>query len=86
MKGAALPPTTTTSNHPVVSYMQVLWASLRGGRRGGRSKPIGLVLMSQELVAGIGNIYRAEILFKVSCLLREEGWLLARVPGSPFRR
>jgi formamidopyrimidine-DNA glycosylase len=27
-------------------------------------KPIGLVLMDQSLVAGVGNIYRAEILFK----------------------
>lgn len=29
------------------------------------SKPIGLVLMDQSLVAGLGNIYRAEVLFKV---------------------
>ncbi len=41
---------------------QVLWRSVQGSR-----KPIGLVLMSQELVAGIGNIYRAEILYKVRC-------------------
>ncbi|EFJ45860.1 hypothetical protein VOLCADRAFT_118227 [Volvox carteri f. nagariensis] len=27
-------------------------------------KPIGLVLMDQSMVAGVGNIYRAEILFK----------------------
>lgn len=27
-------------------------------------KPIGLVLMSQDLLAGVGNIYRAEILYK----------------------
>ena len=26
--------------------------------------PVGLVLMQQDKVAGIGNIYRAEILFK----------------------
>lgn len=28
-------------------------------------KPVGLVLMSQELIAGLGNIFRAEVLFKV---------------------
>ena len=27
-------------------------------------KPVGLVLMDQSMIAGIGNIYRAEILFK----------------------
>jgi formamidopyrimidine-DNA glycosylase len=29
-----------------------------------RSKPIGIVLMEQELISGIGNIYRSEILFE----------------------
>jgi len=29
-----------------------------------RSKPIGIILMEQELIAGIGNIYRSEILFE----------------------
>ena len=29
-------------------------------------KPVGGILMDQTAVAGIGNIYRAEILFKVS--------------------
>lgn len=28
-----------------------------------KSRPIGLVLMEQELIAGIGNIYRSEILY-----------------------
>ena len=28
-----------------------------------KNKAIGLVLMEQELIAGIGNIYRSEILF-----------------------
>lgn len=32
---------------------QVLWRSVQKSR-----KPIGLVLMSQEMVAGLGNIYR----------------------------
>lgn len=37
----------------------------------GSKKPVGLVLMDQSMVAGIGNIYRAEILFKV-CLIPSE--------------
>ena len=28
-------------------------------------KPVGLMLMTQEMIAGLGNIYRAEVLFKV---------------------
>ena len=39
-----------------------LWSSIQTCK-----KPIGLVLMDQTLVAGLGNIYRAEVLFKV-CL------------------
>lgn len=40
---------------------ELLWARMQ------RSKtPVGLILMQQDAVAGIGNIYRAEILFKVS--------------------
>ena len=31
-------------------------------------KPIGLVLMDQSMVAGLGNIYRAEVLYKVRLL------------------
>ena len=39
---------------------ELLWARMQ------RSKsPVGLILMQQDAVAGIGNIYRAEILFKV---------------------
>ena len=37
-----------------------LWNSIQNSK-----KPIGLVLMDQTLVAGLGNIYRAEVLFKV---------------------
>lgn len=45
-----------------------------------KNKPIGIVLMEQELIAGIGNIYRSEILFaagvhpqrKVKDLKKEE--------------
>jgi endonuclease-8 len=40
--------------------VQRLWRSIRSSR-----KPVGLVLMTQEMVAGLGNIYRAEVLFKV---------------------
>jgi formamidopyrimidine-DNA glycosylase len=32
------------------------------------NKPIGIVLMDQELIAGIGNIYRSEILFEAGVL------------------
>jgi formamidopyrimidine-DNA glycosylase len=33
-----------------------------------KTKPIGLMLMEQELIAGIGNIYRSEILYEASVL------------------
>jgi len=36
-----------------------VWARMQASR-----KPVGLVLMDQSMIAGIGNIYRAEILFK----------------------
>lgn len=29
-----------------------------------RSSPIGLLLMNQEVLAGVGNVYRAEVLFR----------------------
>ncbi|GLI68206.1 hypothetical protein VaNZ11_012540 [Volvox africanus] len=38
---------------------ELLWSKLSRSR-----KPIGLVLMDQSMVAGLGNIYRAEVLFK----------------------
>jgi formamidopyrimidine-DNA glycosylase len=42
---------------------ELLWERMQ------RSKaPVGLLLMDQSAVAGIGNIYRAEILFKVARL------------------
>lgn len=46
----------------MLCWPQLLWGAMQSGR--GAKRPVGLVLMSQELVAGIGNIYRAEILFK----------------------
>ena len=39
---------------------EVLWAKMQASR-----KPVGLILMDQSAVAGVGNIFRAEILFKV---------------------
>lgn len=39
---------------------EVLWESVQRS-----NKPIGLVLMDQTMIAGLGNIYRAEVLFKV---------------------
>lgn len=39
---------------------EVLWAKVQTSK-----KPIGLVLMDQTMIAGLGNIYRAEVLFKV---------------------
>lgn len=39
-----------------------LWDKMRISK-----KPVGGILMDQTAVAGIGNIYRAEILFKVLC-------------------
>ena len=38
---------------------ELVWARMQASR-----KPVGLVLMDQSMIAGIGNIYRAEILFK----------------------
>ncbi len=40
--------------------VEVVWQKMQKSK-----KPVGLVLMDQSMVAGIGNIYRAEILFKV---------------------
>lgn len=39
---------------------ELLWRAVQGSK-----KPIGLVLMDQSMIAGLGNIYRAEVLFKV---------------------
>ena len=41
--------------------VEKVWEKLHASK-----KPVGLVLMDQSMVAGIGNIYRAEILFKAS--------------------
>ena len=41
-----------------------LWDKMRTSK-----KPVGGILMDQTAVAGIGNIYRAEILFKVDIMI-----------------
>jgi endonuclease-8 len=56
---------------------QVAWVELRGPtdcsiytqakwyeRIGKSTKPIGKLLMEQDVIAGVGNIYRAEVLFR----------------------
>lgn len=40
--------------------VEVVWSKMATSR-----KSVGSILMDQSMVAGIGNIYRAEILFKV---------------------
>ena len=39
---------------------ELLWERMHKSKA-----PVGLLLMDQKAVAGIGNIYRAEILYKV---------------------
>ena len=36
----------------------------RGGGSGAADRPIGGLLMDQEVLAGVGNVYRAEVLFR----------------------
>lgn len=43
---------------------EALWAVVQASK-----KPIGLVLMDQTMIAGLGNIFRAEVLFKVHVLI-----------------
>ena len=40
---------------------EVVWQKMRNSK-----KPVGLILMDQSMISGIGNIYRAEILYKAS--------------------
>jgi Formamidopyrimidine-DNA glycosylase H2TH domain len=49
-----------------------LWLRMRASK-----KPVGLILMDQSFVAGLGNIYRAEVLYKVRSTQPEiipHGW------------
>jgi formamidopyrimidine-DNA glycosylase len=41
-------------------------------------KPIGLLLMDQSVIAGIGNIYRAEILFKSGVHPEQPGYTISK--------
>ncbi len=41
--------------------VEAVWTRVHGSK-----KPIGQLLMDQDAVAGLGNIYRAEVLFKVA--------------------
>lgn len=52
-------------------------------RAGAKRTPIGLVLMDQSIVAGIGNVYRAELLFRAGLdPHRPANCLSARVLGE----
>ncbi|MCU1356311.1 MAG: putative glycosylase [Acidimicrobiales bacterium] len=50
-----------------------MWARLQGS-----SKPIGLLLMEQDVVAGIGNVYRSELLNIVGIDPRRPGKAVTR--------
>ncbi|MDK1359212.1 zinc finger domain-containing protein [Arthrobacter sp. zg-Y1219] len=43
-----------------------------------RASPVGLLLMNQEILAGVGNVYRAEVLFRQ----RLSPWRLGRDVGE----
>lgn len=55
---------------------ELVWARMQASR-----KPVGLVLMDQSMIAGIGNIYRAEILFKARSGLWHVGQACTRLPA-----
>ncbi|PNW80067.1 hypothetical protein CHLRE_08g376500v5 [Chlamydomonas reinhardtii] len=69
---------------------EVLWAKVQKSK-----KSIGLVLMDQTLIAGVGNIYRAEILYKArvhpelpaASVSREQfdriWWVMKQAPCAP---
>ncbi|WP_341394870.1 Fpg/Nei family DNA glycosylase [Arthrobacter sp. G119Y2] len=43
-----------------------------------RGSPVGLLLMNQEILAGVGNVYRAEVLFRQ----RLSPWRLGKAVGE----
>ena len=43
-----------------------------------RGSPVGLLLMNQEILAGVGNVYRAEVLFRQ----RPSPWRLGKAVGE----
>lgn len=52
---------------------EVAWSKIKASK-----KPIGLLLMDQSVIAGVGNIYRAEILFKSEMHPEQPGHTLTR--------
>lgn len=52
---------------------EVVWDKIHVSK-----KPIGLLLMDQSVIAGVGNIYRAEILFKAGIHPEQPGYTLKR--------
>lgn len=52
---------------------ELVWTKIKASK-----KPIGLLLMSQDVIAGVGNIYRAEILFKSKIHPEQPGYTLTR--------
>ncbi|KAI8465749.1 MAG: hypothetical protein J3K34DRAFT_435962, partial [Monoraphidium minutum] len=52
---------------------ELLWAKVQRCK-----KPIGLVLMDQTMMAGVGNIYRAEVLYKAAIHPEQPAHTLSR--------
>lgn len=52
---------------------EVAWDKIRQSK-----KPTGLLLMDQSVIAGVGNIYRAEILFKAGIHPEQPGYTLTK--------
>lgn len=48
-----------------------------------KNKPIGIILMEQEKISGIGNIYRSEILFEAGIL---PGRLIKNIKGLEIKK
>lgn len=49
------------------------WTAIRSSRR-----PIGALLMDQKVVAGVGNVYRAEVLFRAGIDPMRPGTIITR--------
>jgi len=52
---------------------EAAWDKIRQSK-----KPVGLLLMDQSVIAGVGNIYRAEILFKAGIHPEQPGYTLRK--------
>ena len=55
------------------------WRRLSASR-----SPVGLLLMNQEVVAGVGNVYRAEVLFRAGLSPFREGRAVPREVFDPL--